>query len=316
MGCSDAVDKAAKRRIFSPEDPPKAVTSASERLPPENVADDSTVARRVLGMGAAEITERVGPHRYSAKVSFDWTGAGRGTRLEETRTLFAGPGGVAGDFHATIENSRDQGLEVMRVRGQVYARSRYGRFRQRLRDRGMAEREREEVQGAVRDFDSLFLGRLKLSAQGSAGHEGRTVWKYVVSLGPPGAGSPPKLPPLIEPKGGQDETTKRRRAFLEQRQPRTLEGEVLVDAETSVVLKAHLVGRLSVEADAGVAELRMVVDCSLTEVGREAALAPPKEFLPDEDKPQGIADALDRFGIPRVRSDAGTGAEEVRPDDE
>src|SRR5439155_22891253 len=87
--CTDSVDKAAKKRIFSPEDPPKAVASASEKLPPENVAEDPRIARRILGMGAAEATERIGPHRYSATVTFEWTavGSGKSLRLAETRTL-------------------------------------------------------------------------------------------------------------------------------------------------------------------------------------------------------------------------------------
>jgi hypothetical protein len=48
--CTDPVDKAAKARIFSPEDPPKVVASAAETLPPQEVASDARVARRVLGM--------------------------------------------------------------------------------------------------------------------------------------------------------------------------------------------------------------------------------------------------------------------------
>ena len=37
--CTDPVDKAAKQRIFSPEAPPKAVASAQEKLPPEQLRD-------------------------------------------------------------------------------------------------------------------------------------------------------------------------------------------------------------------------------------------------------------------------------------
>ena len=50
--------------------------------------------------------------------------------------LLAGRGGMSGDFHGTIENSHDQGLEVIRADGKVYARRRYGKFRERSRDRG------------------------------------------------------------------------------------------------------------------------------------------------------------------------------------
>lgn len=310
--CADPVDRAAKARIFSPEDPPKVVASAAEKLPPERVADEARVARRILGMGAAETTERLGPHRYVALVRFEWTGAGT-VELKEERTLIAAPGGVSGDFHGIVQSSRDQGLEVMRVAGAVYARSRYGKFRQRLRDRGMAEREREEIFGALRDFDALFQGRLKLEPEGTTAYKGRTAWKYVVGLGgPPQDVAAPAmpLPAPVEPKGGRDPSTQRRLLFFEKRRPTSLSGEVLVDAQTSVVLRARLDGRLVVPAEGEqgkAAEVRLVLDSSLTDIGRDPGLKPPEEFLPDADKPQGIAVALDRFGISRTPSpDGGT----------
>ena len=303
-GCSDPVDKAAKARIFSPEDPPKVVASAKQKLPPEDVADNPQVSRRILGMDAAEVTERLGPHFFQSTLSYEWAGpnGNNPVKLTETRSFRAGPGGVNGDFHGILENSRDQGLEVMRVQGQVFARNRYGPYRQRLRDRGMAERTRTELTGAIRDFDSLFQGRIKLTPAGTVTHEGRTAWKYAVSLGPALEGvTAQKMPAAFAPRSGADETTKRRANFFTHRLPRSLEGEVLVDADTSVVLKARLDGRIGVpqEKTTEAAELRMTLESSLTEIGKDPKLQPPQDFLPDADKPQGIADALDHFGIPR-----------------
>jgi hypothetical protein len=126
------------------------------------------------------------------------------------------------------------------------------------------------------------------------------------------------LPALAEPKGGRDETTKRRLAFFEHRTPKSLSGEVLVDATTSVVLKVRLDGRLTVaDNDAGgAAELRMVLDSALSEIGQDPKLQPPADFLPDADKPQGIADALDRFGIPRNKPEGSTTTPASGPADE
>ncbi|GHG69296.1 hypothetical protein [Comamonas sp. JC664] len=320
-GCSDPVDKAAKARIFSPEDPPKVVASAQQKLPPEDVADNPQVARRILGMDAAEVTERLGPHRYQATLGYEWTSeASIPVKLTETRTFRAGPGGVSGDFHGVLENSRDQGLEVMRVGGQVFARNRYGPYRQRLRDRGMAERTRAELTGAIRDFDSLFQGRLKLTPEGTVTHEGRTAWRYVVTLAPAseGAASRP-LPPSPQAKKGADETTVRRANFFTHRLPRSLDGEVLVDAATSVVLKARLDGRIGVpgEKTSEAAELRMTLEAMLSEVGKDPRLQSPEEFLPDADKPQGIADALDTFGLKRKKGAEAAGSDAPpEPEDE
>ncbi len=304
--CKDPVDQAAKRRIFSPEDPPVAVAAAKQKLPPEDVADKPEIARRVLGMGAAETTERIGPHKYTAKMKYEWTAGTRTVTLSEDRVFLAGPGGVSGDFSASENNTQDQGLDVMRVKGQVFARSRYGKFRERKRDRGMAERMREEIYGGVKDVDRLFRGRLKLAAQGTATVQGRTAWKYQVSLGPPLADDGAKLPPPSLAKGGPDPTTALRLHFYDTREPRTLQGEVMVDQETSVVLKAHIDGRIGVPSDGGEpAELRLVMDSELTDIGKDPQLKPPPDFLPDEDKPLGIEAALERFGIPRQRGDAG-----------
>ncbi|AKQ68655.1 hypothetical protein A176_005567 [Myxococcus hansupus] len=320
-GCSDPVDKAAKARIFSPEDPPKVVASAQQKLPPEDVADNPQVARRILGMDAAEVTERLGPHRYQATLGYEWTSeASIPVKLTETRTFRAGPGGVSGDFHGVLENSRDQGLEVMRVGGQVFARNRYGPYRQRLRDRGMAERTRAELTGAIRDFDGLFQGRLKLTPEGTVTHEGRTAWRYIVTLAPATEGDASRpLPPSPQAKKGADETTVRRANFFAHRLPRSLDGEVLVDAATSVVLKARLDGRIGVpgEKTSEAAELRMTLEAVLSEVGKDPKLQPPEEFLPDADKPQGIADALDTFGLKRKKGTDAAGSDAPpEPEDE
>lgn len=314
VGCSDPVDQAAKKRIFSPEDPPQAVASASQKLPPEEAAEKSTITRRILEMGAAESTERIGSHVYAATISWEWTAQGKTVRMKETRELTSGVGGVSGDFHARMQNTNEQGLEVLRVNNKVFARSTYGKdgagkFRERRRDRGMAERIREEASGALRDFDQLFFGRLKLSAQGTSSIEGRTAWKYVVSLDEAANAVDAGLPTLINPRAGLDATTRRRRHFYEARIPKSLQGEVYVDAETSVVLKARLEGRLGVAATETEteSELRLVVDSTLTRIGKAPAVEAPKEFLPDEDKPDGIAAALLRFGIERKTADGGVG---------
>ncbi len=306
--CKDPVDQAAKKRIFSPEDPPQAVAAASQKLPPEEAADSVTISRRILGMGAAETTERIGPHTYTASINWEWTTAGKNVRLKESRELLSGPGGVSGDFIARMTNTNEQGLEVMRVGGKVYARSTYGKdgagkLRERKRDRGMAERIRDEASGALRDFDQIFGGRLKLNAQGTSSLEGRTAWKYAVTL----AEATPetvKLPPLATPKT-PDETTVRRQLFYDARAPRSLQGEVYVDAATSVVLKARLDGRVGVKTKDTDSELHLVIESALTGIGKAPLIEPPKDFLADEDKPDGIAAALLRMGIERKAADAG-----------
>ncbi len=318
--CTDPLDRAAKKRIFSPEDPPKVIASAAEKLNAGKLSDSAQTARRVLRMGAAEVTERIGPHQFNAMVRYEWTGAGRSEQLVEKRVLVAGSGGVSGDFQGSVDNSRDQGLEVMRVSKAVYARNRYGKFRQRLRDRGMAEREREEIYGSLRDFDMIFGGRLRPISQGSVVVQGRPAWRYTVSLAPAEADALAKddgLPAIAVPKGGGDDSATRRVAFFQKRQPRSLQGELVIDGQTAVVLQARLDGKLSVPSPESSQEkdvvVSLAVESTLSHIGKDPALKPPADFLPDADKPLGIAAALDRFGIPHgggKGKDAGTEAEQ------
>jgi hypothetical protein len=303
--CSNPVDRAAKERIFSPEDPPPVVSSAKESLDPQKLASDAKLAHRVMDMGPAEVTERLGPHRFSAEVAFTWTAGKDSVKLTETRLLESAAGGVAGDFHARLDNSRDQGLEVVRARGQVFARSKYGKYRLRLRDRGMAERTRDETAGALREMDGLFQGRVELALEGPTSVEGRPAVRYTVKLADAPAAVKPtrgETPPAVAyPRGGLDDDTGRRQRFIEQRQPKKLSGEVVVDAATAVVVRAHLDGTLAVPGDKGIApaQLHVLLDERIKDVGKAIDIKPPEGHLPDADKPEGIADALDRFGIQR-----------------
>jgi hypothetical protein len=315
LGCHEPRERAAKQRIFSPEDPPKVVASAQEHLAAEQLGVDGRLAERVLTMGAAEMAERLGAHRFDATVSFDWSTASQEpVKLSETRLLEAGARGVNGDFHARVDNSGDLGLEVIRVNGEVYARNRFGKFRLRRRDRGMAERTREDVVAPLRELDALFEGRFKLLPQGTVTYEGRPTLRYEVGLAAGGPKTPAApLPPLATPHGGVDETTRRRLAFLADKHPRSLKGEVLVDQATGVVLRASVDGRLEVagQGAARPAALRVTLDQRISRIGQVPTLKAPPGALPDVDKPQGIADALDRFGIPRGgKADAGTEADD------
>jgi hypothetical protein len=91
-----------------------------------------------------------------------------------------------------------------------------------------------------------------------------------------------------------------------------------VDAKTGVVLQAHLDGHLKVPAvkDQREADLHLTLSQYMKRMGEEVRVAAPKEFLPDEDKPEGIADALDRFDVQREGKRAEAAAPDDQPDDD
>ena len=165
--------------------------------------------------------------------------------------------------------------------------------------------------------------RLKLTSHGSGRYEGRDVAKFEVSLGPESKqgflAEQRTLAPLELAKKGADAASLRRAQFTAKRQPRAAQGEIWVDSATGVVLKAQLLASLSAPPppkESGEAQLQLRVDSEVKGIGASPALQPPADFLPDVNKPAGIADALDRFGLPRGgKSDAGT-ASPTSEDDE
>lgn len=318
LGCADPEDLAAKARIFSPEDPPQAVAAASEPLADAKPAD----AARILTMSGAEATERLGAHRFHAEVNWEWSDGTTRVSLEETRDIVAGAGGVSGDFQVKSANAHDWGLEFIRVKGRVFARNTWGgqgagRFRERLRDRGMAERVREDAYGVLREVFEVFEARPKFSQTPIVLMEGgRRALKYAVALGGARAAPETNLPPLIVAKGGVDVSSQLRKEFWQRKSPLSLDGEVVVDAATGVVLKSNVVGRLKVPTRAGaVASLTIRVDTKFADVGKVQVVSLPSNYLQDEDKPNAVARALTRFGFGRLR-DGGLEAPEPEVGDE
>jgi hypothetical protein len=62
------------------------------------------------------------------------------------------------------------------------------------------------------------------------------------------------------------------------------------------------------------ASLSVTLDETIGKDGLDPSIAAPKDFLPDEDKPQGIADALDRSGIKNAADRADANAPDTEPD--
>lgn len=301
VACQDPVDRAAKERIFSAEDPPLVITAAAEALDPQRLAEDPKLAQRVLEMDGAEVVERLGPHVATSNLTFEWTGTETPIRLEETRKIVAARGGVAGDFQVVLDNSRDQGLEVLRKNNEVYARNRYGKFRHRARDRGMADRVRSDVHGVMRDMHQLFDARVALSAKGTESLEGRSVQRYDLSLAaqkPALEGGVP-LPEPLEARGGLSEGSQLRRRFHEERLPASLSGSIWVDTETAVILQARVDGRIRVpgQGEQQPSDLTVALRSSISDIGKDPTIEVPEGYLPDADKPEGIAEVITRYGF-------------------
>lgn len=321
--CHDPVDQAAKARIFSPEDPPKFVTRAADNLEPAHLEQSAEHIRRVFTMSAREASERLGPHTLQSTLEFTWRAGGKVIALDETHALTLG---THGDFAARLDvgdklgDSR-QGMEMVRAQGKVFARSRFQKFRERDRDRGAADRDEEQVYDVLGTTYALFDGRIALSPAGEATVAGRKGYRYQVLLAEkvpqlPATGSPP--PPPVAPRTGLDPHLVRELDLDRKKEPKSLSGTLTVDAELGVALEAKLSGTLEAPGEGGApSALKLTVEQHTLKIDPGLVVAPPKDALPDEGRPQSIAAALTRFDLPRAKTaDAGAGADAEEPDDE
>lgn len=311
-GCMDSVDRAAKKRIFSPEEPPKAKRAAAEPIDASQLARDPALAHRITTMSASEAFERVGPYRFSASASFEWTLGADKVKLSETRSLEQAS---ETDFALKTDNDRDQGLEVVRVGSRTFAKGKYLKFRERKRDRGRADLLREDAFGALKSAQAILDDRLGVAPDGEEAVRGRPARRYLFVLAkePARERSPNEasVPKIQFPAGGPDPSTKRRLDFQSQRSPRRVEGRLWVDQETGVPLKAELSAQVSTPGEDKDEALLLLKLKSEIRPASDVAVAAPKEFLPDEDRPNGIARTLDRFDV--GRTDAGAAEPRAKP---
>jgi hypothetical protein len=292
--CPSSEDQEARKRVFSPDEPPRALAQARDPLPFGAQPPEPDTVRRLLRMPREEAAARLGAHRYRADVTFRWTRGDRAVALAEEHEYAEGP---KGDFRLRMDNEKSLGLEMVFHGGTAYVRSRFGTFRPRRTDRADHMRWREEATGAVRTFYDLFSGWIRLEPVGEDTHEGRRVLAYRVSLDPgraPPAEEEKRLPPVVYPRGGPDNDTRLRLEFHEKRRPVRASGEVWVDAESSALVKADLAGRLDMPPHAPAdppALLDVTVTALVAGIGKDPGIkAPAASELPPA--PHAVKDPL------------------------
>ena len=302
--CSTRDNREAKKRVFSPE--PQLTPSqklAADKLDIAHLGSDPALEHRVLRMDAGEAFERLGPFKYQATVSFEWTMGTDTVKLSEDHLLLCGP---HGDFHAKITNDQEQGMELIRFADTVYGRSRALKgapeYRVRRLDRGHADEQRDEAFSALRTFYDTVNSRVGLNAASDSTQISRPAKQFGVFLSDK---APQKedlgLPPVVPPKEGRPEATRRRFQFVDRREPRVVTGTVWIDEATGVPVKSELHAEIVAPGEKGQeAHLALEVKTAIVALGDTVSVTPPKKSLPDEIRPSGVAAALERFGLSGV----------------
>jgi hypothetical protein len=211
---------------------------------------------------------------------------------------------AGGDFHVLAEidpgtwGGAETGKEVFFVGGTTWARGRYAPFRERPTDRGRdARRFRDESFRLAADLAALFGPQLSATPRGEASALGRPARRYALSL----SREPGRAEGQADEGAGRgaaaDDDTRRRLDFFEGRAPLSLEGEMLLDAESGVPLAVRMKGTFGQKGDPRL-RAEVALDARITGWGSMVeAVAPPQGALADDRKPRGVARALEEAGL-------------------
>jgi hypothetical protein len=293
--CSSSEDRAARERLFS------SGPAEAARAPPGGARPDG-----ILGVRADEASARLGSFDWSASATWTVSRPKAGIRLRlaerhRVRQSAAGDFEVESDLDPGEGAGAETGKRVVYANGMTYARSRYapfGAWRERPTDRGRdARRFRDESFGLLADVAALYGAALELTPAGEATFLGRPARRFRISLKAGAAANGPSHLGAQPQDGGPDEDTRLRLAFLDGRIPARADGEILADGESGVPLRFVLKGTFQVRDDPD-ARVDLELAGQMKALGAAAgAVVPPKEVLPDERKPRGVARALEAAGL-------------------
>ncbi len=260
---------------------------------------------RSVSMGADEVAARLGSFDWSATVAWSVTREpdGQPVRMVEhhrVRQAATGEFEVQSDLDPAGSEGGETGKRIIWAGKMTYARSRYapfGAWRERPTDRGRdARRFRDESFGVAANLLSLAEPWTLVPAA-DATALGRPAHRFAFSLGAEVRGHQPARPGGHPGDGGLDEDTRRRFAFLDRREPLGLEGELVADAASGAPLKLRLKAAFRVKGDPST-RTEVELSAQVKALGAAvAAVAPPREVLPDERKTRGVARALEAAGL-------------------
>jgi len=294
-----------------------APASASALAEPAGPPFDPTQPGRSLGMDADVAAHRLGSFEWTAGV--EWTVARQGSaervRAVERHRLVQSATGeflVESEVDPGLGEGSQTGRDVIWAGNMTYARGKWAPWRERPTDRGRdAKRFRAESFNAAAEVAGLLGPKLGLSRAGEATLLGRSAIRYAIALDADASerAAPPET--RLFPEGGPDADTKVRLSFLDGAQPVSAKGELLLDAQTGVPLRVSLDAAFGVKADPR-ARIQLSLRAQLKGVGTTVpAVAAPKDPLPDERKPRGVADALERAGLKTKAEGGGAKGEPV-----
>ena len=232
----------------------------------ESAATDPAALMRAVKVPHHRLAESLGAHVFRATSTVDTTVTGGGE--PEARETLAVTARIeyadAQRFRAVVENSADYGREIIFTGGQLYLRPRYGAFHRR------APNDHHEPAGWRDDIYGELAGHLELLAVGLAVRDGGAVdvaGRPALRIELARAEVPRALPPPQAPQ----------RAWRSSVEVESLSGEILLDRDTGLPLRARLEGVAHARREQRLVRMHVVVEHGIEDIGQVVAIEPPPE---------------------------------------
>lgn len=218
-------------------EPPGLVTPIATAPAPIDVAragKDGRELARALAQPWRVAVGKLGDHRLT--ITSTVTVKDGDATLEQLGETVTIESAAAGPYHATADNTADDGREVIWEGGRLYLRPRYARWHGRgpeTDDEPAAIRD--QLAAVLGDYVDLLARGLEVSAKGAETVAGRAGHKLEL-----------KLTPSPRPA---TRATLSQRAWRDSVQVLGVGGELVLDDELGVALRAAVVGEVTFERD-------------------------------------------------------------------
>jgi len=237
---------------------------------------NSAARHHVLNMGSPEWISRLGSFALRAQTTISLTQHNQPVSQNVHTTVYVHDANF--NSHLQAGNAEHQ-LELIAVGDKAYVRQDKGHLRQKRRQEVDEVEMTEAAVGALRQMLQHFAGATLVSGT-AATWEGRPAWRYDVEIAehPEPAQEPqPSLAllPIAPPSRWREEA---KRAHLD--------GKVVVDQATGVVVKADVGGSMTLTGPTGQA-LTLVLRCvhTLSEIGTVSGVREPSGSISEIRRP-------------------------------
>lgn len=208
------------------------------------------------------VRQALGAHRFRSKVSTRVSAGGQEVEALEVETSI--DTAADGAFHARSQNSRDYGFEVVFAGGDLYLAPRYSRFHRRAPERASEPEDiRANMYGELGAHLELLARALTVDDRGVQPLGGRSAHQLAIT----------KAARAREPAGEVLEHRKWRDTVIVDE----ARGELFLDQETGIPLRAMVHGAVSFERDGQHFVMSFDVEHEISDIGAAVQVEAPPE---------------------------------------